>query len=41
MACGILSIYGTTYTIFAAAWNGTRLVAVGSGPYKYFAYTSP
>ena len=35
------TIYGTTYTIYGVAWSGTRLVAVGSGIYDYFVYTSP
>ncbi len=38
-AVGIPS--GTIYTIYGAAWTGTRLVAVGEGVTTYQVYTSP
>jgi Big-like domain-containing protein len=35
------TLYDTTYTLYGVAFNGTRLVAVGSGINSYFVYTSP
>ena len=33
--------YNTSYSLFDAAWNGSKLVVVGEGTSTYFIYTSP